>query len=415
MSKFLLRFIFCLCALWLPMHLWAQVPQAVNFQAVARDTRGMAMANTNMLVRFSILEGSASGEMVYQEIRTVTTNGFGSFAFQIGQMPDFVTIGSFNAVDWTGAPKYFKVDYDPTCKYDWSYSMNATALVSVPYAFVADAVTYIDVAKVKDGDALIYNAKSQKFEAMKVHIDSIEWNRIQHRPEVATQARLDSLAGQLERRLVEVEHSLTLLRTCGTLTVTDYDGNVYNVVEIGGQCWLRENLRTTHYADGTPIVEGSSMTSETKGYFYRYNQSADDANEYGLLYNWPATVREAGQESVQGVCPAGWHVPSAAEWNLLGETLGGAQTAGGALKESGSSHWVAPNTAADNASGFTALPAGYLKNGQFAGRGTDACFWTSSADGAGSASYRQLLSASGSLYDFSYSRSSGHSVRCVKD
>ncbi len=414
MIKLVLRFIICLWCLLLPMLLWAQVPQAVNFQAVARDTRGVAMANTNMLVRFSILEGSASGETVYQEIRTVTTNGFGSFAFQIGQMPDFVTVGSFDAVDWTGAPKYFKVDYDPTCKYNWSYSMNATALVSVPYAFVADAVTYIDVANVKDGDALIYNAQNQKFEATKVRLDSIEWDRIQHRPEVATQARLDSLADQLQSRLAEVERSLAMLRTCGTLTVTDYDGNVYNVVEIGGQCWLRENLRSTHYADGTPVAEGKSTTSETEGYYYHYNQSGAAADVYGLLYNWTAAMRGAGQERTQGICPDGWHVPSVAEWNRLADTLGGASVAGGKLKAMGTELWAAPNTAADNASGFSALPAGYLKSGQFAGRGTDACFWTSSADGAGTAFYRQLLSASGSLYDFSYSRSCGHSVRCVK-
>ena len=414
MIKLVLRFIICLWGLSLPMLLCAQVPQAVNFQAVARDTRGVAMANTNMLVRFSILEGSSSGSTIYQEIRTVTTNGFGSFAFQIGQNPDFVTVGSFAEVDWSGSAKYFKVDYDPTCKYNWSYSMNASALVSVPYAFVADAVTYIDVANVKDGDALIYNAKNQKFEAQKVQLDSIEWERVQHRPEVVTQASLDSLAAQLQKRLSEVESSLSILRTCGVMTVTDYDGNIYNVVEIGGQCWLRENLRSTHYADGTPVAEGKSTTSETEGYYYHYNQSGDAADVYGLLYNWAATMHGVGQESAQGICPDGWHVPSVAEWNQLAETLGGAAEAGGKLKAVGTELWAMPNTAADNASGFTALPAGYLKNGQFAGRGTDGCFWTSSADGAGSAFYRQLLSASGSLYDFSYSRSCGHSVRCVK-
>ncbi|MBO4481563.1 MAG: hypothetical protein J5719_03320 [Bacteroidales bacterium] len=414
MIKLVLRFIICLWCLLLPMILCAQVPQAVNFQAVARDTRGVAMANTNMLVRFSILDGSSSGQTVYQEIRTVTTNGFGSFAFQIGQNPDFVTVGSFAEVDWAGSAKYFKVDYDPTCKYNWSYSMNASALVSVPYAFVADAVTYIDVANVKDGDALIYNAKNQKFEAQKVQLDSIEWERIQHRPNVATQESVDNLAAELQGRIAEMERSLAMLRTCGTLTVTDYDGNVYNVVEIGGMCWLRENLRSTHYADGTPLTDGGKQMSETDGYFYQYNQSADGTDVYGLLYNWTAAMHGAESESAQGICPDGWHLPSVAEWNRLADTLGGATVAGGKLKATGTDLWTSPNTAADNASGFSALPAGYLKNGQFGGRGTDGCFWTSSADGAGTASYRQLLSASGNLFDFSYSRSNAHSVRCVK-
>ena len=59
--------------------------------------------------------------------------------------------------------------------------------------------------------------------------------------------------------------------TCGTSTVTDYDGNTYNTVPIGNQCWMKENMRTTHYADGNDVPAGGSNTSSTAPYYYNYS------------------------------------------------------------------------------------------------------------------------------------------------
>ncbi|MCR4737131.1 MAG: hypothetical protein K5846_03100, partial [Bacteroidales bacterium] len=93
-------------------------------------------------------------------------------------------------------------------------------------------------------------------------------------------------------------------------TVTDYDGNTYNTVQIGTQCWLKENLRVKHYSDGEEI----SITYP--------NHNINNASEYGCLYNWASTVRGANSVNVspsgiQGVCPIGWHVPSSDEYNTL--------------------------------------------------------------------------------------------------
>ena len=93
----------------------------------------------------------------------------------------------------------------------------------------------------------------------------------------------------------------------GTPTVTDYDGNVYNTMLIGTQCWTKENLRTTHYSDGTAL--------DYFGYFVNPNL---DANVYGYYYYWSAAMHDAAFSStvpcgVQGICPAGWHLPSDAE------------------------------------------------------------------------------------------------------
>lgn len=84
--------------------------------------------------------------------------------------------------------------------------------------------------------------------------------------------------------------------------------------------WMKENLRTTHYADGTAIPAGTTTSYSA----YRYAPNNDESNvaTYGYLYNWPAVMHGATSSSdnpsnVQGICPAGWHMPSDAEWTQL--------------------------------------------------------------------------------------------------
>ena len=110
-------------------------------------------------------------------------------------------------------------------------------------------------------------------------------------------------------------------QTCpGIPTVTDYDGNVYQTVQIGLQCWMAENLRTTHFADGTFIPMGV-VGDESNFTYYRYYPNGDSTivNVYGYHYNWKTAMHGAGSSNSnpsnqQGVCPSGWHLPSRAEW-----------------------------------------------------------------------------------------------------
>lgn len=149
---------------------------------------------------------------------------------------------------------------------------------------------------------------------------------------------------------------------------TDLDGDNYAVVTIGEQTWMAENLRYL------PSVVGPDTGSEdvAGSYYYVYGYNGTDISEakatenydtYGVLYNWSAAMN--GEESsednpsgVQGICPAGWHLPSKAEWTELTDYLGGGSVAGGKLKEIGTTHWSSPNTGATNETGFTALPGG---------------------------------------------------------
>ena len=146
--------------------------------------------------------------------------------------------------------------------------------------------------------------------------------------------------------------TITQLANCGT--VTDVDGNVYNTVTIGTQCWLQENLKTTKYKDGTsiPLVTDNSAwgSLSTPGYCW-YNNDDTYKNTYGALYNYYTVL-------TNNLCPSGWHVATEREWSTLVTYLGGASIAGGKLKESGTTHWVTPNTGANNETGFIALPGG---------------------------------------------------------
>lgn len=157
-------------------------------------------------------------------------------------------------------------------------------------------------------------------------------------------------------------------------TVSDSDGNVYAAVRVGDQVWMAENLRSTHYSDGAPIE------------CWPYNDDPAMARSYGRLYRLAALTRGAASSvtnpsGVQGAAPAGWHIPSPAEWQQLAATLGGMSIAGGKLKESGTAHWLSPNTGATNESLFAGLPAGFRGvTGIFQGLGTRTMFATSQWD-----------------------------------
>jgi uncharacterized protein (TIGR02145 family) len=160
---------------------------------------------------------------------------------------------------------------------------------------------------------------------------------------------------------------------CLSQSVTDYDGNEYATLVIGTQVWMGENLKSLHYSDGT-VINGVCS----------YNNSDSLAEIYGRLYRWEAAMRGAASSNlipsgVQGVCPAGWHLPSYDEWGILLDQFGGEFEAGAKLKEADTTHWMPPNTGATNASGFTALPGGYRANpdGSFQVLGYTGFWWTS--------------------------------------
>lgn len=219
-------------------------------------------------------------------------------------------------------------------------------------------------------------------------------------------------------------------------TLTDYDGNTYNTVQIGQQCWMQENLRTTHYASGTSIPVGS-YNSTVEPFRYIPNGNSSTVPTYGYLYNWKAVMGDSPSSNaipsgVQGICPTGWHVPSDEEWMLLREYVKG-QNAYTCAYDFGSyiakalaatEGWnVGPgiecsagdNQSTNNATGFTARPAGSYSNG-YSSFGNSAFFYSTSITDNGKAKYWIVSNSSQQLQEYSYSSNVlGLSVRCLKD
>ena len=160
----------------------------------------------------------------------------------------------------------------------------------------------------------------------------------------------------------------------GETSIT-YNGVVYGLVEIGGKCWFKENLRTTSYNSGTPILytpdEAEWNDLGDSGGYSVYDNDNANTSIYGLLYNGYASV------SPEEICPTYYNVPTLEEWDALIAELGGEEVAGGAMKESGLDHWASPNTGATNSSGFTALPGGGRSVGSagYVGQTLSAEFW----------------------------------------
>ncbi len=192
----------------------------------------------------------------------------------------------------------------------------------------------------------------------------------------------------------------------------DIDGNIYKTVQAGTQTWMAENLRTTHFNDGTPIsyIEDNLFWDvNATGAFCYYDNDFSNKYLYGALYNWQTV-------NTGSLCPAGWHVPSDQEWKILSDFLGGVQGAGGMMKETGIIHWSSPNTGATNETGFTALPGGYrLHDSGYYSIKNEGYWWSATGNPGEFASSFSLSGIDQIMKALSGNRKNGYSVRCVKD
>ena len=201
--------------------------------------------------------------------------------------------------------------------------------------------------------------------------------------------------------------------------MTDQDGNTYPTVTIGTQEWMATNLRTTTYRNGNPIVlidndaaGNTAWSTANYGAYAVYDTTGTgypfDLERFGYLYNWYAV------NDGRGLCPVGWHEPTDAEWTTLTDFLGAA--AGGKMKETGTTHWISPNTGATNESGFTGLPGGLRNtNGSFLNLGSYGYWWSSTESSSSNALYRYLSYFNDVVVRVINDKRLGFSVRCVRD
>lgn len=214
--------------------------------------------------------------------------------------------------------------------------------------------------------------------------------------------------------------SIVYCQTECPATMTDVDGNAYRTVLIGKQCWMAENMRSTQDAKGNEIMLGSAKHANTP-FRYEPNGKSKNVVMYGYLYNW---------EAAKIVCPNVWHLPSDAEWTQLTDFVSsqaqyccGGDVANNAKALSATTTWkkcskectVGNNLADNNATGFSALPAGGFYNDSYGYFGKGTFFWSSTEMDAEKAYKRYIDYDVVSMTRYNYYKFGAGAVRCVKN
>lgn len=370
-------------AIFLALSVCAQVPEKMSYQAVIRDSDNNLVVNKGIGMQICILQGSTSGTAVYVETQNSITNSNGLVSIEIGN--GSIKSGSFSDIVWDDGPYYLKTEIDLNGGSDYTIT-GINQLISVPYALHA-----------KTADSITQN--------------------------LATKAYADALSTKID---------LLELLTDGFFDIRD--GIHYDVVKIGSQFWMADNLKYLPKID--TVEEGSEDNANGKYYYvYDYLPSGSTEEEqvsnaktttnyltYGVLYNWNAAMNGASSSNsnpsnVQGVCPTSWHLPSYSEWIQLITFLEGESVAGGKLKEIGTSHWDTPNTGASNKSNFTALPGGARDiDGLFYGIGHNGEWWTTSQYQTNIPRFIDLYYTENKVNITYYNLGDyGTTVRCIKD
>ena len=350
-----MKTLYLIISLFLFGGLMAQTPQSFKYQGVARNSDGTPIINSPIGLNITIRSGSTNGNAVYSETFTPVSNGIGIFTVNIGE--GNVLSGSFADIDW-GADQYFmNVALDASGGSNY-LDMGTTQLLSVPYSLYTGSIY------VKYSNDTLYIGDQY----------------------VIIGGDTPPPDG----------------------TVTDFDGNIYETVTIGSQTWMKENLRSLHYADGTPING-----------VWVYDDNESNAVIWGRLYNWEAAMNNSSaaninRADVQGVCPDGWHLPSKDEFNELVSFLGGG--AGWKLKETGTQYWNEPN-ANTNESDFSARGTGDKESvsGVYENLKEITEFWTSTENSDTRAYNLILYQNQGGAPMHNNFKENAFSIRCIKN
>lgn len=191
---------------------------------------------------------------------------------------------------------------------------------------------------------------------------------------------------------------------CGGQNEVIYGGVIYPIIAVGNQCWMAKNLNIGTFTTSTEEPYPHSNVSDNDIIEkYCYGNIEDNCDTYGGLYDWNEMMGYSQNEGAQGICPDGWHIPTAADWALLVKYLGGQETAGGLLKE-------------HTPYNFNALMSGVrLSSGIFTDATLSTRFWTSSLNHKKLAMYKFISTNNDNIVSKPYNRNGAFHVRCIKN
>jgi len=215
---------------------------------------------------------------------------------------------------------------------------------------------------------------------------------------------------------LNVENAIFIISSGNVLNaegIVNIKKNDYDGLLICTQEWMSKNLDVTNYRNGDPIPQVNNpldWSNLTTGAWCYYNNDPANGAIYGKLYNWYAV------NDPRGLAPIGWHIPTWQEWVTLSNCLGGDAVSGGPMKETGTIHWIAPNSGATNLSGFAALPGGWRgQGGGFSSKGFQAYWWSSNFFSSIFPWGRMLENTSAIAGGGANIETHGFSVRCILD
>ena len=462
-------------------------PQKIPFQMVVRDSANKLLNNQMVALRISIKENEPDGEVIFSERHTTYTNAQGLASVVIGAGTPLVA--SLSAIDW-GAADYF---VETAISFDGSdYVLEGTQqIMSVPYALYAERAGAVDyntllhkpsladtIGEILKTSTAVTDSLPQRWREnssdslQDIQISVITPNSISLSANCTSEWAIVDRgfcyatsgtptiendfvsagphAGKFSCKISPLPantryHVRPYLQTAfgitygndtiietgylkglceGSKFVMDHDRNLYNTVAIGTQCWMREDLRTTHFADGEPL----SYHDGEAGYYLR-----NDAYYYSRSVILAGTLgSDAVPSGLRGPCPAGWHVPSPTEWEILKTTIAEEQPPSSSMSVALSlqgNHWYKSDYYTDtgtpgdknatgyNETGFSAIPTGYYNTDFRYGTtcqncliGQNALFATSEPNVVAEMTYYL-----GELNQRSIGNSTYVATRCLKD
>ena len=216
---------------------------------------------------------------------------------------------------------------------------------------------------------------------------------------------------------------------CPGMETINYGGQVYHTVQIGSQCWLRENLNLGDMLNSADTLKNNDTIEK-----YCYGNDPANCEIYGGLYTWDEMMNYGNDtlDTIRGICPEGWHVATDFDWKVLEKEMDSlfantdtvwdttgwrGYNAGGNMKKTRCDRWYDPNIQAKNTTGFTALGGGirYAEDKTCDKLMDAGYFWTSDGAGSSQAWFRQLSYTRSDVKRSVTNKQNAFSVRCVKD
>ena len=437
--------------------LMAQPPQAFKYQAVVRDSTGNILSNRNVSFLISILQGATSGIAVYSETQNATTNESGLVNLEIGN--GSIVSGIFSDIDW-GIESYFlKVEMD--AEGGTNYQLTGTSqLLSVPYSLHSGTLTLTspnginyEVAVDDDGNLITNCTPMPSIADAGPDQDSISVPATLAANQPQYGSGIWSIVAGTGGSFADTTNPATeftgipgntytlrwtIYNTCdstnddviinfrsitcpGIPTIT-YGGQVYNTVLIGEQCWLKESLNIGVMIDGVDTAFNNGTIEK-----YCFNDLESNCDIYGGMYLWHEAMQYSTTPGSQGICPAGWHIPTDDEWKILEGTVDSQYPVGdpewdnlatrgfdAGFNLKSTYGWMYDGNGID-LYGFTVLPGGINNSHNFINFETGTDFWSSTENDYYTKIGRAFFFNVDGVYRINAWYTNGFYIRCLKD